>query len=75
MAMITLRVSDDEKEWLQYMADFYGIPLSELIKKYSMEQLEDAYDLQVAEFAHKAYLESNKEATSMKEVLDEFGKI
>lgn len=37
MAMITIRVSDDEKEWLDYMAEFYGITLSELMKNYSME--------------------------------------
>ena len=24
MATISVRVSDAEKEWLQYMADFYG---------------------------------------------------
>lgn len=41
MATISVRVSDAEKEWLQYMADFYGITLSELMKKYSMDQLED----------------------------------
>ena len=31
MAMITVRVSDAEKEWLSYMAEFYGITLSELL--------------------------------------------
>lgn len=41
MATISVSVSDAEKEWLQYMADFYGVTLSELIKKYSMDQLED----------------------------------
>ena len=55
MAMITIRVSDSEKEWLQYMADFYGLSLSELLKKYSMEQLEDTYDAQVAEVTHKKF--------------------
>lgn len=53
MAMITIRVSDTEEEWLQYMADCYGITLSELLKIYSMDQLEDKYDQQVAVLAHK----------------------
>nr|WP_316396736.1 hypothetical protein [Enterococcus faecium] len=35
--MITVRVSDAKKEWLSYMAEFYGITLSELLKNYSME--------------------------------------
>jgi len=75
MAMITIRVSDSEKEWLQYMADFYGISLSELLKKYSMEQLEDEYDSQVAQVAHKKYLEDNKETVDMRTTLDEFENI
>ncbi|RTK65384.1 antitoxin, partial [Enterococcus faecalis] len=25
MAMITVRVSDEEKEWLSYMAEFFGV--------------------------------------------------
>ena len=41
MAMITVRVSDEEKEWLSYMAEFFGVTLSDLLKSYSMEQLED----------------------------------
>ncbi|MBO1307891.1 antitoxin [Enterococcus sp. 669A] len=73
MATISVRVSDSEKEWLQYMADFYGVTLSELIKKYSMEQLEDEYDRQTAEVAHKLWVESGKQTVSMQEVLAEFG--
>ena len=61
MAMITVRVSDAEKEWLSYMAEFYGITLSELLKTYSMEQLEDEYDRQTAEIAHKHWVESGKQ--------------
>lgn len=75
MAMITIRVTDKEKEWLEYMAEFYGITLSDLIKKYSMEQLEDEYDKQTFEIAHKRWIESGKETVSMSEILDEFGEI
>ena len=32
MAMITVRVSDEEKEWLSYMAEFFGVTLSDLLK-------------------------------------------
>ncbi|GAX00068.1 type II toxin-antitoxin system RelB family antitoxin [Secundilactobacillus mixtipabuli] len=73
MAMITVRVSDSEKKWLQCMADFYGITLSDLIKKFSMEQLEDKYDKQVAQVAFKRYQESGKETHSMEEVFRQFG--
>ena len=73
MAMITVRVSDAEKEWLSYMAEFYGITLSELLKTYSMEQLEDEYNRQTAEIAHKHWVESGKTTVSMEEILHEFG--
>jgi len=73
MAMITVRVSDAEKEWLDYMADFYGISLSDLLKTYSMEQLEDEYDRQTADIAYKRWLENGKQMVSMDEILTEFG--
>ncbi|WP_172189190.1 type II toxin-antitoxin system RelB family antitoxin [Lentilactobacillus kribbianus] len=73
MAMITVRVSDAEKEWLQYMADFHGLTLSDLVKNYSMEQLEDEYDNQTAEIAHKRFIEDGKKTVPMSEILDEFG--
>lgn len=75
MAMITVRVSDDEKEWLQYMADFYGLTLSDLIKNYSMDQLEDEYDKQTAAIAKKRWGEDNYKTVSMTEILDEFGDL
>lgn len=73
MAMITVRVSDEEKEWLSYMADFFGVTLSDLLKRYSMEQLEDEYDKQIAEIAYKRWIEQGKETLSMNEILNEFG--
>ncbi|AYW47263.1 antitoxin [Tetragenococcus osmophilus] len=73
MAMITVRVSDAEKEWLDYMANFYGISLSDLLKTYSMEQLEDEYDCQTADIAYKRWLENGKQTVSMDEILTEFG--
>lgn len=43
MDEITLRVTDEEYEKLSYLAEYYGISLSELIKKYSIAHLEDVY--------------------------------
>ncbi|MCY9807028.1 type II toxin-antitoxin system RelB family antitoxin [Lentilactobacillus senioris] len=75
MATITVRVSNDEKEWLQYMADFYGVTLSDLIKDYSMSDLEDEYDRQTAEVAHKQWIDSGKQSVSMDDIMKEFGGI
>ncbi|MDU0990282.1 MAG: antitoxin, partial [Enterococcus faecium] len=38
-----------------------------------MEQLEDEYDRQTAEIAHKHWVESGKTTVSMEEILHEFG--
>lgn len=75
MAKITIRVGDEEKEWLKYMVEFHGITLSELMKIYSMEQLEDQYDKQTADIAYKLWLEDNKQTVRMAEVLKEFGSL
>jgi len=72
MAEITIQVTDSEKVFLQYMADFYGMSLSDLIKKYSMDQLEDEYDSQIAQVTYKKFLEDNQETISMHEILDKF---
>ncbi|MDQ8665473.1 type II toxin-antitoxin system RelB family antitoxin, partial [Enterococcus sp. FR062] len=54
-------------------AEFFGVTLSDLLKSYSMEQLEDEYDKQTAEIAHKRWIEQGKETISMDEILNEFG--
>lgn len=71
MAVIKLRVTDEEKEWLEYMADFHGMPVSALILKYSLEQLEDEYDTQLAECITKKRRQDNESTTSMATVMKE----
>ena len=41
MGMITLRVSEEEKELLQKYADFSGVSLSEFIKSRVIESIEN----------------------------------
>lgn len=72
MAMISIRVSDEEKEWLKYMAEFYGMTISDMVLKYSIEQLEDDYDSQIAQIAHKRFLDDGEETIPLKDVIDEF---
>ncbi|MBU7448274.1 MULTISPECIES: type II toxin-antitoxin system RelB family antitoxin [Lactiplantibacillus] len=74
MAIISVRVSDAEKEWLQQMAIFHGISLSDLIKQYSMDQLEDEYDARVLDQAYQAWLKDDKQTVSMQDVLADFDK-
>lgn len=72
MATITVRVTDEEKNFFDNMAKFEGISLSELLKKRTLESLEDMYDAKVADAAYEEYLE-NPKTKSIKEVAKEYG--
>jgi len=63
--MITLRVSEEEKEVLQRYADFSGVSLSEFIKTRVIESIEDEYDLKMIEEYEK---NRKKEFYSLDEV-------
>ncbi|KRN27600.1 hypothetical protein IV38_GL002058 [Lactobacillus selangorensis] len=56
------------------MAIFHGISLSDLIKQYSMDQLEDEYDARALEQAYQAWLKDDKQTVSMQDVLADFDK-
>ena len=68
MSMITLRVSEEEKEVLQRYADFTGVSLSEFIKSRVMESIEDEYDLKMIEEYEKNKKNHNTEFYSLDEV-------
>lgn len=55
MTTITFRVSDEEKAFIQEMAKFNGISISELSRKQIIEGLENQIDLQLYERAIKAH--------------------
>ncbi|WP_338143588.1 type II toxin-antitoxin system RelB family antitoxin [Staphylococcus delphini] len=66
---ITIRVSDDEKVFLKYMADFLGLSLSEVLKQYTFEDLEDIYDAKVEDEALKEYRETGQNALDIEDVM------
>jgi len=47
MAHVSLRVSDQEKTWMENYAKLHGVSLSDAIKQAFFEKLEDDYDLNV----------------------------
>lgn len=51
---------NDEKELLEYMAKFYKIPAAELTQKYTISQLEDAYNEINQKTNYQKYLDRNK---------------
>ena len=60
MTTITLKVSEADKKFMQAIAKFEGVSLSELIRTKTLEAIEDEYDARVADLAlveYEDYLE------------------
>ena len=64
MTAITLKVSEADKKFMQAIAKFEGVSLSELIRTKTIEAIEDEYDARVADLAlaeYEDYLENGGE--------------
>ena len=72
MATITVRVSDEEKAFLEYMSTFLGISLSQVIKEYTLEELEDMYDAKVGDDALKEYRENGEQSLDIDDVMKQW---
>lgn len=72
MATITVRVSDDEKKFLDHMATFEGKSLSDLLRSKTLESLEDAYDASIGDLAYEEYLKDQK-SNPLSKLLEEYG--
>ncbi|QRA18107.1 type II toxin-antitoxin system RelB family antitoxin [Staphylococcus shinii] len=72
MATITVRVSDEEKEFLEYMSNFLGLSLSKIIKEYTIEDLENIYDAKVGDDALKEYRENGEQALYIDDVMKQW---
>ena len=64
MTTITLKVSEADKKFMQAIAKFEGVSLSELVRTKTLEAIEDEYDARVADLAlaeYEVYLENGGE--------------
>ena len=71
MAVITLKVSEQEKLFLQSMAKFEGKSLSELIRERTLASLEDEYDAKIADLRlseYESYLKNGGEVLKWEEL-------
>ncbi|HEM3496036.1 DUF6290 family protein [Streptococcus suis] len=76
MAAITLKVSEQDKLFMQAMAKFEGVSLSELIRTKTLEALEDEYDARVADIAWVEYQEdlaNGIESITLEQMAEELG--
>lgn len=72
MPVISVRVSNDEKKFLETMAEFKGVSISDLLRTYTFEQLEDEYDARIGEEAYQDYL-IDEEAISHEKMMKKHG--
>ena len=72
MATITVRVSEEEKQFLDEMAKFEGKSLSELLKTKTLASLEDAYDAKTGDLVYEEYLK-DKKSRPLSELFKEYG--
>lgn len=70
MAKITIRVSDNEKAFLKYMSNFLGLSVSEMLKRYSFDDLEYIYDSKVGDEALLQYRETGKKSLEIEKVME-----
>lgn len=70
MSTVTFRVTDEEKAFIQSMADLNGLSLSELARTKLLEILEDQIDMVLYEKAMKAH-EVKDESISHQDMLKE----
>ncbi|HEL1604258.1 TPA: antitoxin [Streptococcus suis] len=76
MAAITLKVSEQDKLFMQAMAKFEGVSLSELIRTKTLEALEDEYDARVADIdlaEYEADLAKGIEPITLEQMAEELG--
>jgi len=72
MAIITVHVTDEEKDFLDDMAKFEGKSLPKLLKTTTLSSLEDAYDAQIGDAVYDEYLQ-NPQSRPLSELLEEYG--
>ena len=65
--VISIRMSDEEKQLADAYAKLNGVSLSEAIKRAYFEKIEDEFDIAIADFALRDY-EKNRKTYSHEEL-------
>ena len=70
--VISIRMTDEEKQLADAYAKLNGVSLSEAIKRAYFEKIEEEYDIAVADAALREY-EKNPKTYTLKELMKELG--
>ena len=68
--VISIRMTDEEKQLADAYAKLNGVSLSEAIKRAYFEKIEDEYDIALADAALREY-EKNPKTYTLKELMKE----
>ena len=71
--IVSIRMSEKEKELVNSYAKSHGWSISEAIKRAIFEAIEDEYDAVLAEKAYKEYLEHPEDVVSHEDIKKELG--
>lgn len=63
-SVISIRVSDEEKKVLENFSQLYGRPVSTMMKDFTLEHLEDEFDLKIIEDYEKDVASGKESVTS-----------
>ena len=70
--VISIRMTDEEKQLADAYAKLNGISLSEALKRAYFEKIEDEYDIALADSALREY-EKNPKTYTLDELMKELG--
>jgi len=73
MPHITMRVSPEEKTWMESYANIQGLSLSDALKELFIEKMEDEYDLKIIAEHEKTVAEGLVKYYNHEEVAKELG--
>jgi len=73
MPHVSLRVTEQEKNWMESYAKLQGVNLSEAIKEAFFEKLEEEYDLKAIREHEAEKAKGNVKYYSFNEVVQELG--
>lgn len=73
MNIISVRVTDDEKQMLEQAKDIYNCGVSTLLKKIVFEKLSDDFDLKIIEEYENKKKNNNLEYIEIDDVWKELG--
>ena len=67
----SIRLNEEERSLADSYAKLHAMSLGEAFKRALFEQLEDEYDLRVAEEAHDAYVKSGRKSEPIEDLWKE----